>query len=86
MKKLLLSISVILGGILLGCDDYLDIRPKGYTIPEYYDDYQTLMYGLPLHTTSNSVINYMTDHTALLDKDGDSDLNMVSKWEYIRNH
>lgn len=85
MKKLLLSISVILGGILLGCDDYLDIRPKGYTIPEYYDDYQTLMYGLPLHTTSNSVINYMTDHTALLDKDGDSDLNMVSKWEYIRN-
>lgn len=85
MKKILFLTCVILGGILYSCDNYLDIKPKGYTIPEYFDDYQTLMYGLSLYTTSNSIINYMTDHVSLLDKDGDESLNLASKWDNIRN-
>ena len=42
MKKIFLW---IVWGMFLcqGCDRFLDIQPKGYTIPSKYDDYRQLM-------------------------------------------
>ena len=66
MRKMFLLICLFAAWGLQGCDDYLDIKPKGYTIPEYYDDYVLLMNGLPLYTTSDPLVNYLTDNTCLL--------------------
>ena len=57
MKKILLLIYLFIAWGIQGCDDYLDIKPKGYTIPEYYDDYVLLMNGMPLYTTSDPLVN-----------------------------
>ena len=35
------SLSLLMG--LSSCDDWLDIQPKGFTIPEKYTDYELLM-------------------------------------------
>ena len=85
MRKMFLLICLFAAWGLQGCDDYLDIKPKGYTIPEYYDDYVLLMNGLPLYTTSDPLVNYLTDNTLLGDKDGLEEIALEAKDEVIRN-
>ena len=85
MKKILLLIYLFIAWGMQGCDDYLDIKPKGYTIPEYYDDYVLLMNGMPLYTTSDPLVNYLTDNTLLGDKDGLEEIALKAKAEVQRN-
>lgn len=85
MKKILFLMCCLSGWCFQSCDDYLDIKPKGYTIPEYYDDYALLMYGMSLYTTSDPLMNYLTDHVLLGDKDGLEEIALQSKSEEIRN-
>lgn len=44
-----------------GCNKYLDIKPKGYTIPEYFDDYQKLLNDQGLYRAVAAYPNFLTD-------------------------
>lgn len=41
MKKLLILILISIS--FYGCNKFLDIKPKGFTIPEYFNDYEKIM-------------------------------------------
>lgn len=45
-----------------GCNKYLDIKPKGYTIPEFFDDYQKLLSDQSLYRAVSSYPNFLTDN------------------------
>jgi hypothetical protein len=42
MKKILICLLLLIPA-LQGCNKYLDLQPKGITIPQYYDDYYRIM-------------------------------------------
>ncbi|MGL5918984.1 MAG: hypothetical protein ACRCZQ_00545, partial [Bacteroidales bacterium] len=52
---------------LVGCDNFLDLKPKGYTIPENFDDYVKLMNNQSFYFGSYSFMNYITDDMQLGD-------------------
>lgn len=60
-----LSIYGIFAGaaILLatGCNKYLDIKPKGFTIPEFLDDYQKLLNSQDLYRAVSAYPVFLTD-------------------------
>lgn len=43
------------------CNRYLDVKPKGYTIPQFYEDYQKLMNNMSLIRVSSAYPGYLTD-------------------------
>ena len=60
MKKIFLW---IVWGMFLcqGCDRFLDIQPKGYTIPSKYDDYRQLMNYAQMAKALDHYPVYITD-------------------------
>lgn len=46
---------------LHSCDDFLGNKPKGYTIPEKFEDYSKLLNSSYLMSSSNTVLAYLTD-------------------------
>lgn len=60
MKKIFITI-LFAAVTLSGCKKYLDIRPKGYTIPEYYDDFAKLLNDNALNRVGGAYVNYITD-------------------------
>lgn len=60
MKKIFTILFVSIAA-LSGCKDYLDIKPKGYTIPEFYEDYEKLLNNASLSRASSSYPVYLTD-------------------------
>ncbi|WP_212001588.1 RagB/SusD family nutrient uptake outer membrane protein [Chitinophaga sp. HK235] len=44
-----------------GCKKFLDIKPKGYTIPEFYEDYQKLLSNASLIRATAAYPSYITD-------------------------
>ena len=60
MKKIFITI-LFAAVALSGCKKYLDIRPKGYSIPEFYDDYYKLLNDPALYNVSAAYPNYLTD-------------------------
>lgn len=85
MKNILILVCLIFGCCFQSCDNYLNIKPKGYTIPEYYDDYVLLMNNLSLFTAPEPTMSYLTDNILLGDKDGLEDIALQSQSENIRN-
>lgn len=79
MKKIL-AILCMLG--ILSCDSYLDLKPKGFTIPEYYDDYWKLMNYAQLYKADESWTPLLTDDAQL--SSGDSVNNFQAKSESDR--
>lgn len=69
---------------LASCNDYLNIKPKGITIPEYFDDYAKLLNHKSLMSTEDNYPVYLTDDILL---GGDEvefgNINKVN--EHIRN-
>ncbi|WP_270089821.1 RagB/SusD family nutrient uptake outer membrane protein [Sphingobacterium sp. SYP-B4668] len=61
MKKTILS-ALFTSFLLLGCNSYLDIKPKGFTIPEFIDDYKLLMNNQGLIRATPAFPDYLTDH------------------------
>ncbi len=51
MKKIYI---IILGFLLFGCDDFLDIEPKGLSIPDTVEEYDLMLNARPLYL-GNSV-------------------------------
>nr|WP_295873182.1 RagB/SusD family nutrient uptake outer membrane protein [uncultured Chitinophaga sp.] len=64
---------------LPACNKYLDIKPKGYTIPEYFDDYQKLMNHINLVAAVGAYPAYITD-----DVEGgeDNDVNQSASYPF----
>lgn len=68
MKKIKNYILPILAAILLvGCDDFLGNKPKGYTIPSSYEDYEKLFNAV--YNTVDFMPLYLTDDVKFLDDD-----------------
>lgn len=85
MKKILITI-LFAAVALSGCKKYLDIRPKGYTIPEFYDDYVKLLNSQSLTGVSAVYPNFLTDDLqAGVDKDINSSANYTTYALYKRN-
>lgn len=61
MKLKYISILFIAAGLLVSCNKFLDVKPKGYTIPEFFEDYQKLMNSMSLLRTGTSYPVYFTD-------------------------
>lgn len=69
MKKNKLYILILALLSLQSCDNFLDIKPKGYTIPEYFDDYVKLMNSQYLYNAMDVYPSYLTDDIQLGEKD-----------------
>ena len=67
MKKVttILAICVVL--MLTGCNDYLDIKPKGEKIPKTVTDYETLLNYESVQKVSDTYPTYLTDDVYLPD-------------------
>ncbi|WP_316747289.1 RagB/SusD family nutrient uptake outer membrane protein [Pedobacter gandavensis] len=72
MKKIFFAL-LLTTGVFTGCKDYLDIKPKGYTIPALFEDYQKLLNDNALNNSSSAYPNYLTDDVqAGIEKDESS--------------
>ena len=82
MKKIFLW---IVWGMFLcqGCDRFLDIQPKGYTIPSKYDDYRQLMNYAQMAKALDHYPVYITDDAQL--GSGDEENNFTSMDDEIKN-
>lgn len=84
MKKvyyIILSLSLI---ALSSCNDFLDIKPKGVLIPEFYEDYQRLLNHQNTMSIDNTYTNYITDDILL----GDESVpygQLIQAQEYMQN-
>lgn len=65
MKKIAIYFALISLIFLQGCDSYLDIKPKGKIIPQYFDDYVKIMASQSLYMCSAQYPNYITDDVQL---------------------
>lgn len=70
---------------LVGCDNFLDLKPKGYTIPENFDDYVKLMNNQSFYFGSYSFMNYITDDMQLGDDSEYSGMQFKNKKDNERN-
>lgn len=78
-------ISIVLIAIvpsLLGCSKFLDLKPKGFTIPEYYEDYVKIMNSSNLGKAGDHYMIRMTDDVQ--HSSGDSVNNFSSLSESAR--
>lgn len=61
MKKIFFITIIVSTVLLAGCDKYLDIQPKGITIPTYYNDYLKLLNSQNFVFYSAAYPAYITD-------------------------
>lgn len=81
MKKIMI---LICGTLLMsGCDDFLNVKPKGQAIPEYYNDYKGLLYDAQMAKAGESYPVTLTDDAHF--PDGDIPYNLEMNTEDIRN-
>lgn len=81
MKKIfILLMTGVALSTLPACNKYLDIKPKGYTIPEYFEDYQKLLNSVSLVTTSAAYPGYITDDVTAGD---DIDANSKASYSFL---
>lgn len=65
MKKLNTFYAIMCLLVFTSCDNYLDIKPKGIQIPEFYDDYVQLLNYKTLMYADEAYVNYITDDVLL---------------------
>lgn len=62
-------ILILLGAISLNsCDSFLDVKPKGYTIPELFEDYEKLMNYSTIISSLDVYPSFFTDDILLTSK------------------
>ncbi|TKC57253.1 RagB/SusD family nutrient uptake outer membrane protein [Pedobacter hiemivivus] len=62
MKKIFILFVAFTSIAASGCKKYLDVKPKGYTIPSTFDDYQKLLNNQSLAGLSSPYANFLTDN------------------------
>ncbi|AIM37145.1 hypothetical protein KO02_10930 [Sphingobacterium sp. ML3W] len=78
MKRVYLSL--LLGLLTLGsCSKYLDIKPKGFTIPEYIKDYQLLLNSSSLIASTPGYPVFLTDDLYSGDR---NDVQSGARYDY----
>ncbi|WEK20572.1 MAG: RagB/SusD family nutrient uptake outer membrane protein [Candidatus Pedobacter colombiensis] len=86
MKKIFLLLVAITGIMTTGCKKFLDVKPKGYTIPSTFDDYQRLLNNQSLYRVSSAYPNFLTDDARAGER---SDPNRATEYPllalYLRN-
>lgn len=67
MKKIIniITVTFLLVVTLTSCDKFLGNKPKGYTIPQYYDDYALLMNNMRFDFLGALYPTYLTDDVEL---------------------
>lgn len=86
MKRIILYILPLVAAVLLaGCDDFLNNKPKGYTIPSSYEDYEKLFNAI--NYTIDGYSCYLTDDVKFLDNTDEygSDYIFINQEDVIKN-
>lgn len=81
MKGLKILLFTVAIGFMQSCNNFLDIKPKGYTIPEFFDDYERLLASMNFNFAGDIYVNYLTDDIHLADKTVHRDMSYDSKQE-----
>lgn len=68
-----------------GCDNFLDLKPKGYTIPEKFGDYAKLLNDEMMYFSSYGFMNYMTDDIQLGDDTERESMQLKGKQDHEQN-
>ncbi|MEG2780336.1 MAG: RagB/SusD family nutrient uptake outer membrane protein [Bacteroidales bacterium] len=76
MKRKVIYIFLLATVILQSCNSFLDIQPKGYTIPSKYEDYRQLMNYAQMYKASDSYPNFITDDV-LMGGEGSTECNYI---------
>ena len=86
MKKINKYIIMALSFLALqGCDSFLDNKPKGFTIPEYFDDYVKLMNNQSIYRTLDVYPAFLTDDARFGNKNDQNEFALNSKGEEVIN-
>lgn len=75
MKRILYFLFIICSLFLQSCNDFLDVKPKGYTIPELVGDYERLLNSQDIQTVLDNYPIYITDDVLLCDEGAGGDMN-----------
>lgn len=67
MKKVTTILAICVVVMLTGCNDFLDIKPKGEKIPKTVTDYETLLNYESVQKVSDTYPTYLTDDGYLPD-------------------
>lgn len=67
MKKVTTILAICVVVMLTGCNDFLDIKPKGEKIPKTVTDYETLLNYESVQKVSDTYPTYLTDDVYLPD-------------------
>ena len=81
MKKLFLYISIAIALMATSCDSYLDEKPKGYTIPVYFEDFALMLNSYEFVFLGQIYPTYMTDDVDLGDENAPTYFSIASKYE-----
>lgn len=61
MKKIF-YLALLASGLFVSCNSYLDVKPKGFTIPELVNDYRQLLGNQALIRASPAYPDYISDN------------------------
>ncbi len=67
MKKMKIVLAVCVAVMMTGCNDFLDIKPKGEKIPKTVTDFETLLNDESVQKISDTYPAYLTDDVYLPD-------------------
>ncbi|WP_311436318.1 RagB/SusD family nutrient uptake outer membrane protein [Hoylesella timonensis] len=86
MKNVTTILSICVVVMLTGCNDFLDIKPKGEKIPTTVSDYETLLNYESVQKVSDTYSAYLTDDVFLPDvAEGTATPGLNSVDQSIRN-
>lgn len=86
MKNVTTILAICVVVMLTGCNDYLDIKPKGEKIPTTVSDYETLLNYESVQKVSDTYPAYLTDDVFLPDvAEGTATPGLNSVDQSIRN-
>lgn len=86
MKKVTTILAICVVVMLTGCNDFLDIKPKGEKIPTTVSDYETLLNYESVQKVSDTYPAYLTDDVFLPDvAEGTATPGLNSVDQSIRN-
>ena len=72
MKRFVSTLMLLsMVALLPSCNKFLDIKPKGFVIPEYTQDYEKLLNYAQLMKYSDNTVIYMTDDLFIPDDEQD---------------
>ncbi len=86
MKNFIYYILFVFAILNQSCDDFLGNKPKGYTIPENFEDYSKLMNSQSLANSMSTDAFYLTDDIHLLDDTASfADITYTNQDDHERN-